>query len=157
MKKLVFFLSAAIVALALTGCSSTVSGDVLNSINNAKQILITDDTAAAGYWNPKDQNSVMSEVTGWLKEAKPYKGTVPQTEGTGDKVAGNIWPSTLHISGTLTISPACALSSEKQSFKIRYVENVILLDKSGEKSYWESKELYDWLKNDKWEPEFQKE
>lgn len=159
-KKTVFLLFAAIVTIALTGCSSnTVSGDVMESVSNGKSMIIYDDLPCQHCWAPKDRKVVSAEVSKWLKEATPYKDSIPKDSDSSSKVisANNISPSTLHISNKLTISPCWYLYNDNQLYQKRFVDNVIEIDKSGEKSYWESKELYNWLKNDRWKPEFEKE
>lgn len=135
------------------------SEDELGSIANGKASL-SDDMPCCRCWAPKDQQAVLSKVASWLQTAQSYTGEMPESQYTGVFYA-NIAPSELHVTTSdnhkITIQPAFYLIKDKESYTKDYVPDVLELDKDGTKSYIQSPELFDWLKNDNWKTEFEPE
>ncbi|GFZ29976.1 hypothetical protein CSC2_05020 [Clostridium zeae] len=132
----------------------------LKDITSSERIDIDDDTPAQGKWTSKDQEATLSEVLPWLKQAKLYKGEMPEASNLGKDEPvfnANIGPSILSISTSnkhiIKIKPAFHINSDNGH--INYYVNVVEFDYDGQKTYIESNQLYEWLKNNKWKTEFE--
>jgi len=106
-------------------------------------------------------------VSSWLKTAKPYTATVPNTDYVDNVVHYNIGPSALHITGSgqfeTLIYPAWYVKIEGQevdagsiTHNIHYIQDVVVIieAKTNYISYLESGPLYNWLKDGEWKTEF---
>lgn len=158
-------------ASLLTGChavpekggssadgSGVIPADEMSAIASGGTVTLTDDSAAAIYWVPKDTGAMRAKITPWLQSLRPYTGNVPQTADS-PVFHANISPSRLILSTadghTLTVCPAFYLvPSGYLSYTKKFVPDVLLLENDGKKSYVKSPALYGWLKNDEWKAEF---
>ncbi|KUO75473.1 MAG: hypothetical protein APF81_26530 [Desulfosporosinus sp. BRH_c37] len=139
-----------------------------NSLPASRQsISISDDSPAGSFWSPNSQNAVSDQVSSWLKTAKPYTATVPNTDYVDNVVHYNIGPSALHITGSgqfeTLIYPAWYVKIEGQevdagsiTHNIHYIQDVVVIieAKTNYISYLESGPLYNWLKDGEWKTEF---
>jgi len=139
-----------------------------NSLPASRQsISISDDSPAGSFWSPNSQNAVSAQVSSWLKTAKPYTATVPNTDYVDNVVHYNIGPSALHITGSgqfeTLIYPAWYVKIDGQevdgssiTHNIHYIQDVVVIieGKTNYVSYLESGLLYNWLKNGDWKTEF---
>jgi len=132
-----------------------------------RSISISDDSPAGIYWSPNSQNSVLSQVSSWLKTSKPYAAAIPATEAVDAFVHHNIGPSVLHITGSdgfqTLLYPAWYTQINGQEVDaqsigkyIHYVQDVVVLieARTNKVNYLESVALYNWLKNEEWKTEF---
>ncbi|EGW37004.1 blaR1 peptidase M56 family protein [Desulfosporosinus sp. OT] len=132
-----------------------------------QSISISDDSSAGSYWSPDSQNEVLAQVSSWLKTAKQYTATVPNTDYVDDVVHYNIGPSALHITGSeqfeTLIYPAWYVKIDGQevdagsiTHNIHYIQDVVVIieARTNYVSYLESGPLYNWLKNGEWKTEF---
>ena len=132
-----------------------------------QSISISDDSPAGSYWSPDSQNAVLAQVSSWFKTAKPYTGTVPNTDYVDDIVHHNIGPSAMHITGSeqfkTLIYPAWYVKIDGQevdggsiTHNIHYIQDVVVIieGRTNYISYLESGSLYNWLKNEEWKTEF---
>lgn len=99
-------------------------------------------------------------MVSWLQQAEQYKGEIPQDQ-ISEIFHANIGPAKLYITTsdkrTITIQPAFYLASKDgKSFEKRYITDVLQLSNDKQKSYVQSGELFNWLKNNKWESEMRK-
>lgn len=120
-------------------------------------IHIKDDTAASKYWIPNNEKSTLSEVTTWLKNSNPYRQSIPKTLDNAI-FAGNILPASLVVNFSnaheIIILPATYIELDGNHYKVHFITDVLQFSNDGKITYIKSKELYDWLKNDKWQAEF---
>jgi len=146
-----------------SGTSSTavLSDAVQKSIANGGEVSLTGDSPNMPWMVPKNKDTVISEVTTWLQQAKPYMDKIPQSEYTGAS-AGYSGPAILYISTSdkhkITIAPAhyniSEMTDQGKMYTNRYISGVLYLKYDEQESYIQSSQLYNWLKNDKWETEF---
>lgn len=155
---------------------SSVSFNLPTSIQS---ITISDDSLASIGWTPKDQKAVLFKVTSWLNKATPYTGKIPQSQGPYVWHA-NVGPSELHVLTTdkhqIAIYPAhyiaktgkfdtatsidehgVVTTTQNPELKVQYIQEVLLVDNNGERTFIKSEPLYDWLKKDQWKMEFERE
>lgn len=134
----------------------------LKGISNTSRIIIADDKPDQTGWTPKKQEITLSKITSWLKQANLYKGEIPKPRNLGNKELvfnAYIGPSILNVftsdSHNITIKPAYYIDkNDNNLYSAYYINNVLEFDYDGQKSYIESNQLFDWLKNDKWKTEF---
>lgn len=134
----------------------------LKDITNSERIIIGNDKPCQSVWTPKKQENTLAEITSWLQQAKLYKGEIPKPKNLGnEELISNayIGPSILNIftsdNHKITIEPACYIDkNDSNLYSDHYITNVLEFDYDGKKTYIESNQLFDWLKNDKWETEF---
>lgn len=128
----------------------------LQSISTSGSIIIWDDSPMSALWIPNNQESTLSELTTWLNNSNPYSGKIPKSSSTGVSAA-NIFPSRLCINTSnnhqIIIVPAIYFKMDQ----VKYITDVLQLSNDGNITYIKSKELYDWLINDKWQEEFKKD
>ena len=130
-----------------------------NSLPASIQAMsISDDSPAGSYWSPDSQNEVLSQVSSWLKTAKPYTGTVPNTDYVDDIVHHNIGPSAMHITSSeqfeTLIYPAWYVKIDGQEVDggyithnihyIHYIQDVVVIieGRTNYISYLESESLH---------------
>ncbi|MDT8718060.1 hypothetical protein IAI10_15445 [Clostridium sp. 19966] len=137
----------------MTGSTVAMSESELKSIEN---VSLSDDSPASIWWIPKDEKTTINEITAWLQQAKPYKGEIPKDQINAIFNA-NIAPSTLYITTSdkheIKIQPACVVQGIA---KAQCVTDVLEINKDKQKSYIQCSQLFNWLKNDKWNTEFEK-
>lgn len=134
------------------------------SMANGGTVRLTPDAPCQVFEAPKNNESVLSKVTSWLQQAKPYMEKIPQSEPSGPS-AGYHGPAILYITTSdkhkITIIPAFYEVSEMtehgKMYTNRYIADVLNLSCDEQHCYIQSKGLYNWLKNDKWETEFEME
>ena len=152
------------------------SSVAFNLPTSIQSISISDDSPAGIGWTPKDQKAVLSQVTSWLNKAAPYTGKIPESQGPYVWYA-NIGPSELHIltidKHQITIYPAYYIAktgktdtavtqdeqgnvttNENPEYQIQYIQDVLVFDTGGDRTYIKSEPLYNWLKQDQWKLEF---
>jgi hypothetical protein len=129
---------------------------------SVETIAASDDSAAAAYWHPKDLQAVRTEIAAWLKAAVPYTEKV---QPSADAVFhANIGPSRLQVTISakqqLAIYPAWYVQKDEGKtpddarFVVRFVPDVIAVERGGSIDYYTSQPLYNWLKSDQWQAEF---
>lgn len=130
------------------------SKSLLSSIHLGNTVTIT-----AGYqyiaYKPKDNNTTLKKLQGWLDQSTLYTQTVPQSERFTTSVY--IGPPLLHISDHILIQPAEYDTLEGNLIKKHEIADIIEVNRDGIKFYLNSKDLYDWLKNNQWKSDFQTE
>lgn len=128
-------------------------------INTSVTVTIVDDLPASGFWTPRSQKTTISKVMTWLTQSTLYKTQIPEANFWETvQFAGNIMPSHLNINWdgkSMQLQPATYLFKDGSgNIVVKYVEDVVMLEKDEQKSYIESHQLYKWLKNNEWKPEF---
>ncbi|WP_026884706.1 hypothetical protein [Clostridium akagii] len=141
----------------VTDNARVISTMELKSIARGGVVSLVDDSPAAFSWAPRNQKITLSEITYWLHGATIYRGKIPKSQNVA-LFKANVGPSILNISYSnkvnITIQPAFYLGS-KNALNIQYIRDVLQLNNDGKKSYIQSKQLFNWLKNDKWKTEFE--
>ncbi|MDQ7093268.1 M56 family metallopeptidase [Desulfosporosinus sp. PR] len=130
-------------------------------------VSISDDSPAGTFWSPNSQNAVLAQVSSWLKSAKPYTETVPNTDYVDNIVHHNIGPAAIHIVGSeqfeTLIYPAWYVKIDEKAVNggsithnIHYLQDVVVIIEARTNyiSYLKSGPLYNWLKNGEWKTEF---
>lgn len=133
----------------------------LKTIETGGKVNLTPDSPCQTWEVPKDNKAVLSKVTTWLQQAKPYIGRIPKSNCTG-VFSGYFGPAILYITTSdnhkITIKPAYytipEMTEHGKMYANHYVANVLELDYDQQRSYIQSSQLYNWLKNDKWRTEF---
>jgi hypothetical protein len=127
-------------------------------INGTVNIRLSDDSASSNILFPKNQKETINKVLSWLTEATLYKAQIPKPNFSETiQSAGNMMPSHLVINWgkhSIILQPANYFFKENEDYKVKYVENIVSIEKDGQKNYIESQQLYRWLKNDEWTSEF---
>jgi hypothetical protein len=141
-----------------------------------QSVSISDDSPASIGWTPHNQKTILLQVSSWLNKATPYIYKIPQSQGPYVFHA-NIGPSELHILTSdkhqITIYPAYYIekmgktdtaisqdengvvtTTENPEFQVHYVQDVLVFDNGGDRTYLKSEPLYNWLKQDQWKLEF---
>ena len=140
------------------GNPSVILAAGLREIADRGKVTLMDDTPAAKCWTPKSNQATLVEITSWLQRATLYHGALPSPQTSSAVVfAANIAPSTLLINTPdhkITIQPFFYLNSEGKAYQKSYLPGVLILNDGGQKTYFQSGRLYDWLKNDQWKNEF---
>lgn len=138
-----------------TDDAGVISNTELESIANSGVVSLADDSPAGIWWIPKTQKNTLCEVLYWLQQAKPYEGEIPKDQSSGIFNA-NIEPSTLFITTSdkhmIAIKPAFYLTSNGRK---SFISEVLQLSNNKQKSYIQSSQLFNWLKNDEWKTEFE--
>jgi hypothetical protein len=138
---------------------------ILNEIQlmaGCNKILITDDFPASTIWKPISLGTTLSEVLSWLKGALVYQGNLPTSSDSAKNAVfhANIWPSALYIytsdNRTISIQPYMYLKSVDGNLQKSDVENVLTLSEGDTRIYIQSSQLYDWLKNNRWQATFER-
>lgn len=142
---------------------SVYTAELKNITKNAKVVIANNKPCQTG-WIPKNQGNTLSEIIFWLQQAKSYKGEIlkPKNVPEGENLVFNayIGPCILNISTSnnhrITIEPASYIEKDDGKFyySTHYTTNVLEFDYDGKKTYIESSQLFDWLKDNKWEGEF---
>lgn len=127
-------------------------------INGTVNIRLSDDSASSNILFPKNQKETINKVLSWLTEATLYKAQIPEPNFS-ETVVGNITPFYSHLvinwgKHYIILQPANYLFKENETHHVKFVENIISIEKDGQKNYIESQQLYRWLKNDEWTSEF---
>jgi hypothetical protein len=141
-------------ALALTDSE-------LKTIETGGKVSITSEGPCQICQTPKYNKPVLSKVTTWLQQAKPYIGRIPKSDCPRVLFGGYIGPATMHITmpdkREITIKPAYytipEMTEHGKMYANHYVANVLELDYDQQRSYIQSSQLYNWLKNGKWKTE----
>lgn len=105
------------------------------------------------------EEATLSKVLSWLTQATLYNEQIPEANFSETvQFGGNINPSCLTINcdgHSILIQPANYLFKEENgNIAVKYVEGVVMIERDGKKSYIEADNLYKWLKNNEWKPEF---
>lgn len=146
--------SGAKTAQQVSSNAPALSPEMLKDIESGEIANLADDGACSKIWTPENQESTLSKITSWLQRSATYTGQVPTPQ---KKLVfnANIAPSIIFIKTlnkrTVSVQPAFYADADN---KICYVKNVLQLNFDGKKSYIESEQLYNWLKNDEWKAEF---
>lgn len=136
---------------------------IINEIKLIKacsKISIQDDFPCSTIWKPTSQDKTLEKVISWLNKAQVYTDNVPASSASAKNAVfyANILPSTLSINSSnnhiIMIQPVMYLIESGNGFQRNYLENVLKLTDGDSKVYIQSKQLYDWLKNDKWQSNF---
>lgn len=140
-----------------------------------QSISISDNSPASIWWIPNDQKFVLSQIIAWLKQAEPYTEKIPQSPEV--VFQGNVGPAQITLTTSdkrlLVIYPAYYIEksekthtsistdehgvvtkTENPEFQVQYVQDVLVFDNGGDRSYLKSEELYNWLKSNQWKTEF---
>lgn len=132
----------------------------IKSIESSGEVSIADDSCAAIIWVPKSKNTTLSKVLIWIKSAELYKGTIPKSTFSG-VLHANTNPSCLIINTSgqhsLKILPAFYRTKDDITGRHHFIPDVLTLTCDNHTITVKSKELYNWLKNDKWKSEFKME
>lgn len=140
-----------------TRAASAILSAQVGQIDKNTQITVADDSGGQALWNPKAPQAVLAEVEAWLKQAKPYAGTIPKSpyKGTQGAYTG---PSILELetSGQHEISVKPAFYTVNAGFhsKTNYLPDVLTLTDGKQQIYIQSIPLYDWLKSGRWKAKF---
>jgi hypothetical protein len=135
----------------------------LKSISNGASVSLLPDYPMTLLMVPKSPNSTLSEITAWLENASPYNGEISSSKNTSSTMtyAAYTGPSVLYINTPdghkITIEPVIYYASSGTGYERKYLSNVLLFSDDNRKMYITSGQLYDWLKNDKWKSEFDRE
>ena len=170
--------------LLVVGCENKESNpaspflvSTFNLPTSIQSIIITDDSAASCGWIPNNQQSVLSQVLSWLKNAKPYAEEIPKSQKFYHH--GDFGPSVLHLITSdkhqITLYPAyyIAISGKKDAtfyifghgnvstienpmYQLQYVNNVLVLDNGRDQTYIKSEQIFNWLKTNQWKLEFER-
>ena len=114
----------------------------------------------------------------WLNKATPYTDKIPQSQGpyvwnaymgpsvlhllTSDKHQISIFPANYIIKTGKTNTAisedehGVVTTTETPEFQVQYVQDVLVFDNGGNRTYLKSEPLYNWLKQDQWVPEFKR-
>jgi len=136
-------------------------------IASVQTVAISDDSPAGNFWSTQNENTILTQLSSWLKDAIPYTGTIPHSVYVDDVVHHNIGPAALHLTGphqfATLIYPAWYIQTNGREVAAasleedrHYQENVIVLIEGGTNSiyYFYSAPLYHWLKSGEWKTEF---
>ena len=151
---LVFVLSL----IFMTSCTKQALSDVelKNLENNIKSINISAPGPNIRAWIPKDLNVTSSYILSMLKQAKQYDDKLPANNASQTRKS-NIGSSQLHLVASdghiITIRPYHYYDEDGNK---QYIANVLTFSKDDTLSISciMSNDLYDWLKNGKWQTEF---
>lgn len=145
----------------VTGANSSkdtvLTAKQLKDISKSKAVTIADDSRASIIWTPKNQKNTLYKIASYLKQAKLYTGKIPKIHFIGTYNA-NIMPSKLNIAidkrNQIIIQPAFYGDDKDNGLRINYIDNVLSMIRNNKKIYIESKDLFKWLKEDRWKTEF---
>ena len=145
-----------------TGATPVKQASLADLPTAIQSLSISDEGPCIRSWAPRDQQHVIARVLAWLKTVAPYEEKIPPQPTTliiGDYVG----PSHLHLTTSdrgrqLDIYPAYYYTVNKQNgwteVQANYIPDVIVLWSPTGVSYFNSAQLYDWLKTDQWKTEF---
>lgn len=171
LRKLTGVIMALITLLTVNGCSSrnTTTSPVVTpaqqtvkipTANDVQSITIADDFAGSAYWSPDDKFKITTKVIDWLKTSKPVSVQIPHIALPSTQSSGGYsGPSRLILHsinrGTITIYPVF-YSTKKGGgdYTIQYVDSIIEYDSGDNVYYFDSPNIYKWLKDDQWKQEF---
>lgn len=165
-KIIIFGTLAAMFLCFISGCgeksgnSQVISAVELKEFMDNGKIAVADGSIQNYKRAPKNQKTALSRTLNWLKQAKPYKGETPipwsgETSGYSGPAQLDIYTPDKDI--YIKISPAVSYEVKGIVFKGHFVKNVIWFNNGGQISYIESRQLYNYLKNNRWKRDFKKE
>jgi hypothetical protein len=154
---------------------STDQSSFLHLPASIQSISIIDDSPAAIYWSPRNQKAVLSKVIAWLKQAASYTEAIPKSDNI--IVHANIGPAQIVLTTSdnqiIKVYPAYYIDNggktniipindqngtdtavTDSNFQVQYVQNVLAFDTNGKQTYIKSEQIYNWLKTNQWETEF---
>lgn len=138
---------------------STFTDSELQNIEKSNKVLMEEGFQMAGHL-PDSLQKILSEITGWMKEAKPYTNKIPKSDDftTSVYVGPAILSLTTADNNEIKLTPAYYVKLKYgMGLNFIYINNVICYSKNDKVRYFVLKELYDWLKNNKWKLEFHSE
>lgn len=136
-------------------------------IASVQAVSISDDSPAGNFWSARNENTILTQLSSWLKDAISYTGTIPHSEYVDDVVRHNIGPAALHLTGPdqfeTLIYPAWFIRTNGREVAAasleadrHYQENVVVLIEGGTNKIYcfYSPPLYHWLISGEWKTEF---
>jgi hypothetical protein len=131
----------------------------LQNIEKSNKVLMEEGFQMAGHL-PNSRQKILSEITYWVKEAKPYTNKIPKSDDyvTSVYVGPAILSLTTADKSKIKLTPAYYVKLKNGiHLDFKYISNVICYSNNNKMRYFVSKGLYDWLKNNKWKSEFHSE
>jgi hypothetical protein len=168
MRKLLFTLSFTL-SLLLAGCGQkTAPQAVVKPSQQTVQFPKATDIQhvyvvaglAARSFSPKNQSETLSQIETWLKTAQPVSVQLPPKPNPPITTSANVAPAALLLQLSskqdITISPVFYMSGNSQKLDdlFHYVDGVIAYQVGNKTVYFKDPELYNWLKTNQWQKQF---
>lgn len=157
----------------MTGCGQKPSNSQAMTAAELKDIMSNGNIGiglnlGSKAYVPKNQKAALSKVVTWLKQAEPYKEEIPKptygltTSSPSQEhpmVAMSIFSSDnpMYVSpSAYYIIPATYIKNTKGYYRRCFIKNVIVLYRfvDGPPKYIKSRQLYNYLKSNKWKKDF---
>lgn len=166
MRKLLFTFSVALSSL-LTGCGQVPQAVVKQSQQTVQFPKATDIQhvyvvwgLAAGTFIPLNKSETLSQIERWLQTAQPVSVQLPPPPKHPIVTNANTNPASLILELSskeqIAISPTCFMAGQSQDLSklYHYVDGVISYQIGNQTLYFKDPELYNWLKNNEWQKQF---
>lgn len=168
MRKLLFALSAASLLL-FAGCGRQTTQQAI--VKPARQtvqfpkpkdiqhVYVLAGLAAVSY-TPRNSAKTVAQIEEWLKTAKPISVQFPPPPNPPIVQNANTNPAVLALQlsskKVISISPAFYMAGHSQELNQLYhfVSGVISYNVGSQTVYFTDPELYNWLKNNQWQKQF---
>lgn len=115
---------------------------------------------AAGSFDPKDQSETVSQTEKWLQAAQPVFVQLPPPPNPPITVNANTAPAVLELQLTsnerISISPTFYMTGHSNDLSKLYhfVDGVITYQVGNKTFYFKDPDLYNWLKSNAWQQQF---
>lgn len=111
-------------------------------------------------YTPKNQPQTVAQIEKWLMKAKPVSVQLPPPPNQSTTTNANTNPAVLELQLSskqqVSISPTYYMAGHSQELNQLYhfVDGVISYQVENKTVYFKDSELYNWLKNNQWEQQF---
>ncbi|GLV14710.1 hypothetical protein Heshes_23940 [Alicyclobacillus hesperidum] len=115
---------------------------------------------AAMSYAPKNQSETVAQIEKWLATAKPVSVQLPPPPNPPIETNANTNPAVLELKLSskrqIFISPTFYMSGHSQDLSkvYHFVDGVISYQVDNKTAYFKDPNLYNWLKNDQWQRQF---
>lgn len=112
---------------------------------------------SARFFSPKNQSETLTQIEKWLKTAKPVSVQLPPSPNPPIATGANTSPAVLELQlsskDRILITPTFYMMRHSQEV-YHFVNGVISYRVDNKTLYFKDLNLYNWLKNNQWEQEF---
>jgi hypothetical protein len=152
-------------SLVLTGCGQVPQAVVKKSqhlgqfpkTKDIQHVYVVAGMAARSY-SPKNQSETVAQIENWLTKAQPVSIQLPPPPNPPIKINANPAVLELQLSSKqrVSFSPTFYMAGHSQELNQLYhfVYDVISYQVGNKTLYFKDKDLYNWLKSNQWEEQF---